>query len=122
MRRGPICKCQRKTDFQLFLMKGKGLSGISTGFPVLSQSYRQVAHVLLTRPPLTQRKQASSKFARLACIRHAASVRPEPGSNSPRKLIRSFCYVGLVSLSNERFTNKKIIDVSALFSFQRTIL
>ena len=24
------------------------------------------------------------KTARLACIRHAASVRPEPGSNSPK--------------------------------------
>ena len=33
-------------------MRGKGLSGISSGFPKLSQSYRQVAHVLLTRPPL----------------------------------------------------------------------
>ncbi len=28
-------------------------SGISPGFPELSQSYRQVTHVLLTRPPLT---------------------------------------------------------------------
>ena len=27
------------------------LSGISFGFPRLSQSYRQVPHVLLTRPP-----------------------------------------------------------------------
>ena len=26
-------------------------------------------------------------FARLACVRHAASVRPEPGSNSPIKLL-----------------------------------
>jgi hypothetical protein len=34
-------------------MKEKILSGISFGFPKLSQSYRQVAHVLLTRPPLT---------------------------------------------------------------------
>jgi hypothetical protein len=33
-------------------MRGNGLSGISSGFPKLSQSYRQVAHVLLTRPPL----------------------------------------------------------------------
>ena len=59
------------------------LSGISPGFPELSQSLRQVAHVLLTRPPLTFLKQASKTSARLACIRHAASVRPEPGSNSP---------------------------------------
>ena len=48
------------------------LSGISICFQVLSQSLGQVTHVLLTRPPL-------------ACIRHAASVRPEPGSNSPNK-------------------------------------
>jgi hypothetical protein len=30
--------------------------------------------------------QALHWSARLACIRHAASVRPEPGSNSPKKL------------------------------------
>jgi hypothetical protein len=35
--------------------------------------------VLLTRPPLAARRQP----VRLACIRRAASVRPEPGSNSP---------------------------------------
>ena len=27
--------------------------------------------------------------ARLACVRHAASVRPEPGSNSPKKVIQT---------------------------------
>ncbi len=36
-------------------------------------------HVLLTRPPLT----LSRECVRLACVRHAASVYPEPGSNSP---------------------------------------
>jgi hypothetical protein len=35
--------------------------------------------VLLTRPPLAPRRGP----VRLACIRRAASVRPEPGSNSP---------------------------------------
>ena len=38
--------------------------------------------MLLTRPPLTSEEQAPRLFARLACIRHAASVHPEPGSNS----------------------------------------
>jgi hypothetical protein len=38
--------------------------------------------VLLTRPPLAARRQP----VRLACIRRAASVRPEPGSNSPDEL------------------------------------
>ena len=33
--------------------------------------------MLLTRPPLTRRS------VRLACLKHAASVYPEPGSNSP---------------------------------------
>src|SRR3978361_173262 len=56
------------------------ISGISPGFPGLSQSSGQVAPVLLTRSPLTRR------FARLACVKHAASVRPEPGSNSPLML------------------------------------
>ena len=41
--------------------------------------------MLLTRPPLTLEEQAPRLFARLACIRHAASVHPEPGSNSPTK-------------------------------------
>ena len=36
--------------------------GISTGFPMLSPSERQVAHALLTRPPLTQRASSSRPF------------------------------------------------------------
>ena len=43
---------------------------------------RQVTHALLTRPPLTKNHQVSSLSVRLACVRHAASVHPEPGSNS----------------------------------------
>src|SRR5690348_11171881 len=36
-------------------MRSKRLSGISTRFQALSQTIRQVTHVLLTRPPLTSR-------------------------------------------------------------------
>ena len=48
---------------------------------------RQVTHALLTRPPLSQITLLPERiqvkcFARLACVRHAASVHPEPGSNS----------------------------------------
>ncbi len=63
-------------------------SGISGSFPPLSQTPRQVTHVLLTRSPL-EAGNLSPKTSkrllpvRLAFIRHAASVRPEPGSNSP---------------------------------------
>src|SRR6188768_1329500 len=58
--------------------------GISTGFPELSRSEGQIAHVLLTRSPLVYSRR--SLTARLACVKHAASVRPEPGSNSPLKM------------------------------------
>ena len=56
--------------------------GISSGFPKLFPSPRQVTHVLLTRSPLYSRPEGHFR-ARLACIRHAASVHSEPGSNSP---------------------------------------
>jgi hypothetical protein len=42
--------------------------------------------VLRTRPP---RSTPEGARARLACIRHAASVDPEPGSNSPPMLRRA---------------------------------
>ena len=59
------------------------LCGISVRFQTLSPSERQVTHALLTRPPLTFIKsKLSNQSVRLACVRHAASVRPEPGSNS----------------------------------------
>jgi hypothetical protein len=61
-------------------------SGISSGFPGLSQSSGQVAHVLRTRSPLgLHRCCHRMDLVRLACIKHAASVRPEPGSNSPSR-------------------------------------
>ena len=52
----------------------------------LHVSGRQVAHALLTRPPLEYaflgRSLVQHIPVRLACVRRAASVRPEPGSNS----------------------------------------
>ena len=50
---------------------------------MLSPSLRQVTHALLTRPPLSfRRSKLPLSSVRLACIKHTASVRPEPGSNS----------------------------------------
>ena len=60
--------------------------GISTCFQVLSPCMGQIVHALLTRPPLESYlpyRSTSGKIpVRLACVKHAASVRPEPGSNS----------------------------------------
>ena len=59
--------------------------GISTSFPVLSPIRRQVAHALLTRPPLFHPRRDFT--VRLECVMHAASVHPEPGSNSLKNCI-----------------------------------
>ena len=48
----------------------------------------QVIHALLTRPPLrieiSTRGLQKQFSVRLACVKHAASVHPEPGSNSQK--------------------------------------
>ena len=72
----------RKT-FQTLTMRLRLVSGIRRRFQRLFQSQGQVTHVLLTRSPLITREQALEVTVRLACVKHAASVRPEPGSNSP---------------------------------------
>jgi hypothetical protein len=75
------------------------LSGISPSFDGLSRTPRQVIHVLLTRAPVYS-PSCPDFLPRLACLRHAASVRSEPGSNSPCKLILS-SRVDAATASNE---------------------
>ena len=57
--------------------------GISSSFPELSPTLGQVTNVLLTRSPLGHLRTNTKGLVRLACVRHTASVHPEPGSNSP---------------------------------------
>ena len=57
----------------------------------MSPGTGQVAHALLTRPPLNHKRFLPEGiprkcFVRLACVKHAASVHPEPGSNSHVKV------------------------------------
>jgi len=62
--------------------------GISPPFGGLSPFGGQVAHVLLTRAPCAGLVYCYTRLrTRLACVRHAASVRSEPGSNSRLKLV-----------------------------------
>ena len=67
--------------------------GISVRFQTLSHIQRQVAHALLTRPPLScsdaSRRINQNSSVRLECVMHAASVHPEPGSNSRKNYIIS---------------------------------
>ena len=110
--------------------------GISSSFPEVFPTSGQVTHVLLTRPPLDS-GSCPPGLARLACVKHAASVHSEPGSNSPLKsvpsarpfgtrrqiragpeFIRKFLPCGRSALSGQKQQN---IDVwHALLSFQGT--
>jgi hypothetical protein len=55
-------------------------SGINPPFGGLSPCRGQVAYALRTRAPVSEKQAFPTP--RLACIRPAASVHPEPGSNS----------------------------------------
>ena len=74
-----------RRSFPLPPMRAGVISGISSCFQLVFRSQGQVAHVLLTRSPLVYPRRGLT--VRLACVKHAASVRPEPGSNSPLKNI-----------------------------------
>ena len=109
------------------------LCGISSHFWLLSPSIRQVTHALLTRPPLETdqiRRSLNEMFpVRLACVKHAASVHPEPGSNSlikclihsrqPTSLVisRHYCLISFHSKMNCIKKFSRIVCVS-LFSYQ----
>src|SRR5437899_4339715 len=64
------------------------LCGISPAFAGLSPISGQVTHVLRTRAPCAGPLYCYRRLrTRLACVKHAASVRSEPGSNSHLKLV-----------------------------------
>jgi hypothetical protein len=79
MSREPICI---RRIFQLRTMRSEMLWEISRRFHRLCPGCRQVAHVLRTLPPVAARVLLPRAAPRLACVRPAASVHPEPGSNS----------------------------------------
>ena len=109
------------------------LCGISSRFQLLSPCIRQVAHALLTRPPLNFRKSIRvlqfSSPVRLACVKHAASVHPEPGSNSLIKFVRVqenpwlslssfYCLFESVLIKNSLEFSRLVVS---LFSYQSTL-
>ena len=100
------------------------LSGISPSFPGLFPTMGQVTYVLLTRAPLYTLPEGNF-LARLACVRHAASVRSEPGSNSPVKVAgtrRPQLQLGVRIMRLESLPTSKLAwrpANASLFSFQR---
>ena len=98
------------------------LCGITSRFQLLSPSTRQVTHALLTRPPLSHKELqteviCSKCFVRLACVKHAASVHPEPGSNSHKKV----CLVSYKLTSLNSFTKTYCLG-SCIFRYSQDSL
>src|SRR4051794_27177580 len=85
------------------------VSGISFGFPRLFRCEGQIAHVLLTRSPLVYPRRGLT--ARLACVKHAASVRPEPGSNSPLKSDGVRAPEGDTSAESMEYPGKSVLSI-----------
>ena len=66
--------CARMRHYQPFLAV----------IPLYEADYPRVTHPSAAQSPFCPK--TSRRFARLACVRHAASVHPEPGSNSQIKV------------------------------------
>ena len=104
------------------------LCGISDCFRSLFRSKGQVPHALLTRPPLTQDRSPLS--VRLECVRHAASVHPEPGSNSRNILytvladyipvLSSFCSALLLFCKSFIFSLESRVPCTSVYNFLST--
>ena len=99
------------------------LSGIRPSFPSLSRSTGQITHVLLTRSPLEHPHQGGGLSVRLACVKHAASVRPEPGSNSPKKQTKKQNRQKTKKPTKQKQTNTKNHSVPAfMFMYKQSLL
>ena len=68
--------------FQTWVMRPSLLWEIRRRFHRLCPGYGQVAHALRTLSPVAGRVLLLPAAPRLACVKPAASVHPEPGSNS----------------------------------------
>ena len=73
---------RRRRNFQRAAMQQLVPSWISRRFHRLSTGNGHVAHALRTLPPVAAKVLPPRAAPRLACVKPAASVHPEPGSNS----------------------------------------
>ena len=105
MSREPI---RYRRTFQLKAMQPLVVWDISRRFHRLSPCIGQVAHVLRTLPPVAVRVLLLHAAPRLACVKPAASVHPEPGSNS------SLYYLPLSSPLSRILTSSSLMSVFTL--------
>ena len=101
---------RRRRNFQQRPMRASVPSGISRRFHRLSPGNGHVAHALRTLPPVAARILLSRAAPRLACVKPAASVHPEPGSNSS-------LYISYFSSSIRHLLISKKLTLSIFFVF-----
>ena len=85
------------------------LWGISPPFDGLFPAEGQIIHALLTRAPLYLSTEADF-LVRLACVRHAASVCSEPGSNSQVLILKEISLLNLLNCTKDPQINYPTIQ------------
>ena len=106
---------RRRRNFQCNAMQHRIPSGISRRFHRLSPGNGHVAHALRTLPPVAARTLPPRAAPRLACVKPAASVHPEPGSNSS-------LYIHCISQFDPDNFILQFIKKSTLFIFRSRYL
>ena len=91
------------------------LRGITRRFHRLSPAPGHVAHALLTLSPVAVRVLLLHAAPRLACVKPAASVHPEPGSNSSLYIIYNASLIRDISLLRNR--RSFIVNSVTLFRY-----
>jgi hypothetical protein len=95
-------------------------------FPAAIPRYR-AGYPRVTHPSATQSTArhpegiVNSSFVRLACVRHAASVHPEPGSNSHIKCLIS-SYTRELNLNSHRWIRIKLTLFLSVYCFLVCVL
>ena len=118
-------------------MRSRALMRYYQSFPTVVPQYK-AGYPRVTHPSATNFSIARlhEKSVRLACVRHAASVHPEPGSNSHVKMVFVSCqfYLALFTVNSGSFfvfrlsclflnfsENLGIFRVALLFICQRSV-
>ena len=126
MGRGPI---SRHRSFDPCVMRRCGLIWFYSRFPE-AIPFREVGCPRVTHPFATfflsfPPEGFYSRFlVRLACVKHTASVRPEPGSNSQLKVYLLFAFANLSSSSFFLFYPEvtlplRLLTFVGIFGFSR---
>ena len=106
---------RRRRNFQRAAMQQLVPSWISRRFHRLSTGNGHVAHALRTLPPVAAMTLPPRAAPRLACVKPAASVHPEPGSNSS-------LYIHYIILSSTPTTSFFLKKKESTLSFSFSVL